>query len=665
MMKFQCRILPFILFVILSLCFFAWADEPLDPVNRQDWLTQEERAWLKDHPVIRLAPDPHYPPIEYFDEVGVYRGITADYVALAEEMLGIRFEIVRLDNWKAVIDAAKSRTIDVIGAAVPTPERSDYLFFSRIYLVIPAVIVVRDEVRQSLTLDQLSGMRVLIVAGTALDEYVRSRNPDVQIDAVPNVQTGLRKLSFGMADAMAVDIATATYFIQREGITNLRISSELNDFTKLAFGLRNDWPELRTIFDKVLDRIPPKKNQQIYDKWINLKRDSQYMRKEFWYILIASTGLALLLVVGVLTWNRSLKKQVSRKTAALAHELAERKTAETALQESEQRFRNIFENAVVGLYRTTPAGGILMANPMLIHLLGFDSFDDLAERDLEEEGYEPAYPRNEFKNQMERFGEVHGLESAWKRKDGTTIFLRESARAVRDDDGKILYYEGTVEDITERKRAEEAVSNSLKEKELLLKEIHHRVKNNLQIISSLLNMQSRHITDPDALAMFQDSRNRIRSMALVHEKLYRSSDLAHIDFHAYIKTLAHDLFQMHRVHPGDISFIVKVDNIYLNVDLAVPVGLIITELLTNALKHAFSADWKDEKRIAISLSKSQKGEISLVVSDNGVGLPEEIDPQKSQSLGLQLVSIIGEGQLEGDIHVDRSHGTEYRIAFKA
>jgi PAS domain S-box-containing protein len=137
-----------------------------------------------------------------------------------------------------------------------------------------------------------------------------------------------------------------------------------------------------------------------------------------------------------------------------------RKQAEEALRESEARFRSLYENAVIGLYRTTPGGRILMANQALIRMMGYSSFDDLADRNLEEEGFEPDYPRSEFRREVERKGEIQGVEAAWKRRDGSAIFVRESARVVRDEEGNVLCYEGTVEDITERHRAEQALRES-------------------------------------------------------------------------------------------------------------------------------------------------------------------------------------------------------------
>ena len=232
----------------------------------------------------------------------------------------------------------------------------------------------------------------------------------------------------------------------------------------------------------------------------------------------------------------------------------------------------------------------------------------------------------------------------------------------------VTYYpyssqEGTVthavvvsHDITERKQAEEA-----RKKEVLLREIHHRVKNNLQVISSLLNLQSRYIKDKQALEMFKDCRNRIRSMALIHDKLHQSQDLEGINFAGYIRDLAVNLFRSYGVDLQRIKLKVEVDDVLLGVDTAVPCGLIINELVSNSLKHAFPAGKKGEIRIGLHPDRDNK--LILIVSDNGVGLPEGLDFQNSESLGLQLVNNLV-NQLEGTIEFNSSCGTEVKIKLK-
>jgi len=192
----------------------------------------------------------------------------------------------------------------------------------------------------------------------------------------------------------------------------------------------------------------------------------------------------------------------------------------------------------------------------------------------------------------------------------------------------------------ERKRAEERIQASLFEKELLLKEIHHRVKNNMQIISSLLSIQSRRVEEPLAKIVFKECQNRVRSMALIHEKLYGSKDLARIDFAVYVKSLANYLYRTYETDPNNVKLNVSVDQVFLGIDLAIPCGLIINELISNALKYGFPSGWKGQGEIEVTMHHHDDHHITLTVRDNGVGIPGEVDVWKSGSLGMHLVKIL-------------------------
>ena len=215
-------------------------------------------------------------------------------------------------------------------------------------------------------------------------------------------------------------------------------------------------------------------------------------------------------------------------------------------------------------------------------------------------------------------------------------------------------------DISRRKQTEEKIKASLEEKEVLLKEIHHRVKNNLQIISSLLSLQSEYVKDTRCIESLEESRNRIRTMALVHEKLYQSENLASINLKEYVKSLVSGLVRSYRVNTDRITPKIKVEDIFLGVDTAIPCGLIINELVSNALKHAFP-DRKGE--ITVTLH-SFDDIIELIVSDNGIGIPDNIDFKAAETLELHLVTILAEDQLEGEITLDKRKGTSFKITFK-
>ena len=221
-------------------------------------------------------------------------------------------------------------------------------------------------------------------------------------------------------------------------------------------------------------------------------------------------------------------------------------------------------------------------------------------------------------------------------------------------------YRQAQEELTQRRQAEAHLTASLREKEVLLKEVHHRVKNNMQIVSSLLELQSDVIDDATLLAQFRDSQDRIRSMALVHETLYQSQDLARLDLARYIHTLSAQLVRSYSVDPQRITVQIQVEPVILDIDQAIPCGLILNELLSNAFKYAFPQNRTGAVHVALHADTAQQA--ALVVRDNGIGFPDEIDFRHTESLGLQLVAMLTE-QLQGTIALERADGTTFTLTF--
>jgi two-component sensor histidine kinase len=240
--------------------------------------------------------------------------------------------------------------------------------------------------------------------------------------------------------------------------------------------------------------------------------------------------------------------------------------------------------------------------------------------------------------------------------------LRETQKAVLnildDLEAEKALLEKTQRDVI---HSEQVARGSLREKEVLLKEIHHRVKNNLQVISSLLNLQARYLPDPAAREIFRASQHRVQSIALVHEKLYQSADLSHVDFNDYTTSLLDNLFETFDAGERGISKTIDVGAIRLSVDVAIPCGLIVNELVTNALKHAFPGGRAGTVRVI--LREGPDGALDLTVGDDGVGLPEGIDPRKTSSLGLDLVFTFAD-QLDAAVEIGRRGGTFYRFRFR-
>ena len=289
---------------------------------------------------------------------------------------------------------------------------------------------------------------------------------------------------------------------------------------------------------------------------------------------------------------------------------------------------------------------ILMGNEILGVILFFSHKIQQPEEDLLQMMVDIGYQIGQF---MERKWAEEALQKAH-----TELEIRIEERTTELSKSNLLLKQK----IDERKRAEQQITASLKEKEVLLKEIHHRVKNNLQVISSLFKLQCRTIQDKQSIVIFQESQNRIESMAFIHELLYQSKDLSQINFGEYISKLTANLLSSYEIGTNSINLSVNVDDVLLNIHAAIPCGLIINELVTNSLKYAFTRRESGEIYVKSHLAKDSK--VVLIVGDNGVGFPKDIDFRNTKSLGLQLVNALTE-QLEGTIELNRDVGTQFKI----
>lgn len=247
-----------------------------------------------------------------------------------------------------------------------------------------------------------------------------------------------------------------------------------------------------------------------------------------------------------------------------------------------------------------------------------------------------------------------------KTNKGQLKYVSTNIELLKDEKGNPKEIFGIIQDITKRKKIEENLKQSLKDKEILISEIHHRVKNNLQIIVSLLGLQESYIkNDAIAFNVLKESQNRVISMAMIHEMLYQSPNLSQIDFSDYIKNLISHI--NYSYGSKNINIKLKTEPIDLNIETAIPLGLIINELVSNSLKYAFPNNQKG--KITISLSPENK-EYTLIINDNGIGLPQNMDFKNTESsLGLQLVNLLV-AQLEGNIELNKNKGTKYTIKFK-
>ncbi len=374
---------------------------------------------------------------------------------------------------------------------------------------------------------------------------------------------------------------------------------------------------------------------------------------------LAAAGFAVLVVfTGAILFIRVSSPLVT----ALEHRSRDLETTLTALQMSEQLFRSTFELAGAGIVQVSPDGRFTRANKRFCEIIGYTEgemlelrFQDITHPDDLEE---------DLKN-LRRIvgGEItsYSLEKRYVCKDGSLVWVSLAVTLVRDESGNPSYFVAVVEDTTKRKNTELAVQSSLAEKEVLLREIHHRVKNNMQVISSLLNLQAKNIEDERLSRIFQESQSRVRAMALIHEILYQSGHLGRIDLGEYVTKLATSLVGMYGTGSDRINIRIGAEDVTLGIDDTVPCGLVINELISNSLKYAFQDGRTGEIGIEARLVTSDR--IMLVVYDDGVGLPADLDIRNTETMGMRLVVGLVESQLGGRVDLDREDGTRFTITF--
>lgn len=364
-------------------------------------------------------------------------------------------------------------------------------------------------------------------------------------------------------------------------------------------------------------------------------------------------------------------RDIKQNNESLSKEITERKHAEEQVHKLSRAVEQSSSTVII----TDSKGTIEYVNPKFTQLTCYTPEEAIGQDpSIMKSGKTPPEVYKELwktiKSGNEWRGELYNMK-----KNGEFYWEYASISPVKDTEGTITHFIAVKEDITERKKMEDIIKRSLKEKEVLLKEIHHRVKNNMQVITSILNLQAGQVKDKNLKDIFKECQNRIKSMSYIHEELYKKDNLAMIDFSEYTENLANNILKSYSIHTGRISLKTNVDNVFLDIDKAVPCSLIINELLTNSLKYAFPTLLPDGKDgLENNAQKEGKGEIlisfnsdddkyTLIFSDNGVGIPKDLDIGNTNTLGMVLINTLTL-QLGGSIELDRSKGTEFKIVFE-
>ncbi|WP_287382328.1 PAS domain S-box protein [Methanobacterium sp.] len=370
------------------------------------------------------------------------------------------------------------------------------------------------------------------------------------------------------------------------------------------------------------------------------------------------------------TVNMLLSASLTGKViSGMLMDITLRKKAEKALQDSEEKYHTLFESNPTYTILVSLEGSILDVNSAASEFAGISS-QELIGKNFPELQIFPneediKFQRSKFLQALQ--GEtIKPFQYQLIDYKGNYSWVESQLVPIKKD-GEINSILVISKDITERKKAMDGLERMVDEKNILIKEIHHRVKNNMQIISSLLNLQSQHLKADEqfAVSILKESQNRVKSMAMIHENLYQSKDFTHIKFEDYITRLVYELFYSYSGDADKIRLVVDVDDVNLNMETAVPCGLIVSELFTNSVKYAFPEGREGEIRVSLKQEpgKDDDREFILTVSDDGVGFPPDLDYRNTETLGLELVNSLT-CQIDGNISLDLTQGTKFTVKFK-
>lgn len=491
--------------------------------------TEAEKQWITEHPVVYHGYDSTWHPFEFYSEKdSLYYGIIGDYIEIVEDITGIDIKPVPSINWLDVVAKMKKGEIDLATGIIPSEDRKQYLNFTKPYLSYPLVIVTRKDYDFIGGLEDLQSKKITVPKGYSTSDRIKLDYPKINVIKTDGIQRAIESVSYGNSEAFVGNLAVVSYYINKNGYTNLKIAAPTQyENINISFGIRKDWPELVSISNKIFSQISQEKHNEIKNHWIKVRYEYGVDVKQIIKTAGIVTGIILLIIIIIIRWNRNLKKEISKR-----------------IQIEKQ-----LENSLLKLEK----------------------------RNLE--------------------------------------------------------------------------------KSVMIKEVHHRVKNNLQVVNSLLKLQSKKTENKETIAMFNEARNRIISIALLHEKMYGTDNLHLVDVQEYISLLVKDLVKNYAVDK-QIEIHIKIEPIKLKMRTLVPLGLIINEVITNSLKHGFKD--RVDGQISVFIKPIKGNQYELIIGDDGWGINDESD---STGIGKNLIKTFTK-QLRGSLEKLDQPGTFYKLIFE-
>jgi PAS domain S-box-containing protein len=431
-------------------------------------LTQEEKNWIRDNPKVTVGADLDFAPIEQLDKTGKYIGVTADFLALISEKTGLTFNVDTTHTWAQSIERIKAGKIQMLSAAVSSPQRRKFLDFSQPYAWLSGVIIVKKSVTVPMTPERLKGMKVAVVHNYIWRDILEKSYPDIDLSPSKDIEAALKKVSFGMADAMVGYMATASHHIEQLGISNLKISGDTLSVVDISFAVNKSCPQLTRIINHVLSTTPKSRKKQILHKWISLEFSQANNFKWLTRILFPAVVLIILGLVGIIIWNQSLQRQVAQRTDKLNRELLQRTLMEKALRVNEEKYRSIFDNIQDVYFEIRPLGKVLQISPSVEKVFGYNRLD-LINNSLARmfASYDEFSIMRTLAVQEDRLNDHEILLVC---QNGKHANCSMNTTLVRDEEGNPAKIIGSIRDITERVTAQKALRASYNELEQRVQE---------------------------------------------------------------------------------------------------------------------------------------------------------------------------------------------------